>query len=64
MILADKDSDMETFVLDIDNEPNIRFSGELIASASSSDNSASGSYSPGNKMGDAPFLVKYFVNFQ
>jgi len=39
----DKDSDMETFVLDIDNEPNIRFSGELIASASSSDNSASGS---------------------
>lgn len=39
----DKDSDMETFVLEIDNEPNLRFTGELVASASSSDNNASGS---------------------
>jgi hypothetical protein len=37
---------MNTFTLKIDNEPNIRFTGELIASASSSDNRAMGnSYS-------------------
>lgn len=39
----DEDSNMETFTLDVDNKPNIRFNGELIAYASSSDNNASGS---------------------
>lgn len=34
---------METFVLRIDNEPNIRFTGELLAKSSSSDNNAAGS---------------------
>lgn len=38
-----EDSDMETFVLRIDNEPNIRFTGELLAKSSSSDNNAAGS---------------------
>ncbi|WP_439438037.1 hypothetical protein [Salinivibrio costicola] len=40
---VDEDSDMETFTLDIDNAPNIRFTGEQIGSASSSDNQAMGS---------------------
>jgi len=39
---VDKDSDMETFTLEIDNAPSIRFAGELIASAASSDNQAMG----------------------
>lgn len=40
---VDEESDMETFTLEIDNQPNIRFTGELIASASSTDNQAVGS---------------------
>lgn len=40
---VDKDSNMETFTLNIDNAPNIRFTGELIASAATSDNQAMGS---------------------
>lgn len=40
---VDEDSDMETFTLEIDNEPNIRFTGELMACAVSSDNQAMGS---------------------
>lgn len=39
----DEDSDMETFTLESDNEPNIRFTGELIAHVSSSENQAMGS---------------------
>jgi hypothetical protein len=34
---------METFTLEIDNAPNIRFTGEMVASAVSSDNQAMGS---------------------
>lgn len=40
---VDKDSDMDTFTLEIDHAPDIRFTGELIASESSSDNNAAGS---------------------
>lgn len=40
---VDEDSDMETFILEIDNAPNIRFTGELLAEASSTDNQAMGS---------------------
>lgn len=40
---VDKDCDMETFILEIDNAPNIRFTGELLAGASSTDNQAMGS---------------------
>lgn len=40
---VDEDSDMKTFILEIDNAPNIRFTGELVASAASSDNQAMGS---------------------
>lgn len=39
----DEDSDMETFTLEINNEPDIRFTGELVAGATSSDNQAMGS---------------------
>lgn len=39
----DEESKMETFTIEIDNAPNIRFTGELVASASSSDNQAMGS---------------------
>lgn len=39
----DEDSGMKTFTLEIDNAPNVRFTGELIASAVSSDNQATGS---------------------
>ena len=41
----DLESDMEEFELDRDNAPNLKFRGEKIASVSSSDNNASGSYS-------------------
>jgi hypothetical protein len=40
---TDEASDMDTFTIEIDNEPSIRFTGELVASASSSDNQAMGS---------------------
>lgn len=40
---VDEDSDMETFTIEIDNEPNIRFTGELLGYAASSDNQAMGS---------------------
>ena len=40
---VDEDSDMETFILEIDNAPSVRFTGELVASAASSDNQAMGS---------------------
>ena len=40
---VDEDSDMETFTLEIDNAPSVRFTGELVASAASSDNQAMGS---------------------
>jgi hypothetical protein len=36
---------MEKFTLEIDNAPKLRFTGELIAEAASSDDKASGSYS-------------------
>lgn len=36
----DEDSDMETFTLQIDNAPDIRFTGELLASVASTDNQA------------------------
>ena len=39
------DTDMEKFTVQRDNEPNIIFCGELIASASTSDNNACGNYS-------------------
>lgn len=43
---VDEDSSMKTFILEVDNAPNIRFTGELVASASSSDDRAVGrSYS-------------------
>ena len=41
----DKDSTMETFILNIDNEPSLRFTGELLGSAASSNNNASSRYS-------------------
>lgn len=40
---TDEASDMETVTLEIDNEPSIRFTGERIGAASSSDNQAMGS---------------------
>lgn len=40
---TDEASDMETFTLEIDNEPSIRFTGIRLAGASSSDNQAMGS---------------------
>lgn len=40
---VDEYSDMETFTLGIDNAPSVRFTGELVASAASSDNQAMGS---------------------
>lgn len=43
--IDNEDSDMETFTVQRDNDKNIRFTGELIAVTSSSDNNASGSYS-------------------
>lgn len=42
---VDEDSDMETFTLEVDNAPDIRFTGERIASTASSDNREMGSYS-------------------
>lgn len=39
----DENTDMETFTIETDNAPSIRFTGELVASAASSDNTASGS---------------------
>ena len=39
----DEDEDMETITLSIDNKPNIRFTGELLASAASSGDPARGS---------------------
>lgn len=44
----DEDTDMETFTLEIDNTPSIRFTGELLARACSSDNQAMGSSYSGN----------------
>ncbi|PCS21917.1 hypothetical protein [Candidatus Enterovibrio escicola] len=43
IIDGDEDSDMETFTLDIDNAPNVRFTGELVANVACSDNQAIGS---------------------
>ncbi|WP_199399236.1 hypothetical protein, partial [Candidatus Enterovibrio escicola] len=43
IIDVDEDSDMETFTLDIDTAPNVRFTGELVANAASSNNQAIGS---------------------
>ena len=40
---VDEDSNMETFTLEIDNAPSVRFTGELVASAASSDDQAIGS---------------------
>ena len=40
---VDEDSGMETLTLEIDNAPSVRFTGELVASAASSDNQAMGS---------------------
>lgn len=40
---VDEDSDVETFTIEIDNEPNIRFTGELLAGVASSDDRAYGS---------------------
>ena len=37
-----EDSDMETFTIEVDNEPSIRFTGELLATASSKDNDSVG----------------------
>lgn len=42
---TDEDSDMETFTLSIDNAPDLRFTGELIAENSSSANNARSDYS-------------------
>lgn len=39
----DEDSDMDTFTIEIDNGPGLRFAGELVASAASADNRAMGS---------------------
>lgn len=41
----DMDSDKDIITLKIDNAPSLRFRGDLVASASSSDNNASGDYS-------------------
>ncbi len=41
----DEDKEMEIFTLDIDNQPSLRFCGELLASAASSASRAVGSYS-------------------
>lgn len=38
-----EDSDMKTYILKIDNAPDIRFKGEILASVASSDNQAVGS---------------------
>ncbi|WP_150139439.1 hypothetical protein [Candidatus Enterovibrio escicola] len=43
IIDVNEDSDMETFTLDIDNAPNVLFTGELVANTASSDNQAIGS---------------------
>lgn len=40
---VDEDSDMETYTLEINNAPNIRFTGELVASVASTDDRAMGS---------------------
>lgn len=40
---TDEDSDVDLITLSIDNEPNLRFTGEEIASAASTDNNAAGS---------------------
>lgn len=37
---VDEDSDMETFKIEIDNAPDFRFTGEVVASVASSDNQA------------------------
>lgn len=42
---VDEESDMETFTLEIDNAPNVRFTGELVARVESSDNRAMSNYS-------------------
>lgn len=43
---VDEDSDMESFTLEIDNQPSVHFTGELMGQSSSSDNQAMGrSYS-------------------
>lgn len=44
---VDEDNEMKTFTIEIDGEPNIRFTGELVASASTSDNRAAGNYYSG-----------------
>lgn len=46
---TDGDRDMETFIIEIDNAPNIRFSGEEIASVESSGNSAISTYFSGQE---------------
>lgn len=56
---VDEDSDMETFTLQIDNEPDIRFTGELMGSAASSDNQAMGSYSYSGQTGRWTELALY-----
>ncbi len=42
-----EDSKMETIILEVDNEPNIRFCGECIAAVESSDNQAAGRFYSG-----------------
>lgn len=42
---VDEDSGMETFLLTIDNAPDLRFTGERIAAASTSESNASPNYS-------------------
>ena len=42
---ADEESEMDTITLEIDNQPSLRFKGEVSASTSSSENNASGNYS-------------------
>lgn len=42
---VDEENDMKTFTLEIDNAPNIRFTGILLATVSSSDNNAHPDYS-------------------
>lgn len=44
----DEESDMETFLVEVDNKPNIKFTGEELAHSSSSDNQAMGSNYSGN----------------
>ena len=46
---VDEDSKMDTFTLKIDNAPNVRFTGELVASTTSSDDQAIGSNYSGQK---------------